>query len=136
MLCYFLNFVQSHILHFLFAKQAHVQSAKRNKLLIDWNEYQENSARIGFQFHSPKLVWENWFNLSFNCAGLCKDAVWNKQKVISNADHFNSIQNDRAKRLPPISISPVTSPSEEIAYKNFSLSVLILLSQYRNISMP
>ena len=65
-----------------------------------------------------------------------KSALWNKQKVTSNADHFNSIQNDRAKRPLPISFSPVTSPSKEIAYKNFSLSVLILLPQYRNISMP
>ena len=43
--------------------QAYVQGCKWKKLLIDWNEYQENTTTIGFKFLSPKLSRESCFTL-------------------------------------------------------------------------
>ena len=40
----------------------------------NWNEYKENTLRIGFQFHSLKLSRKSWLTLSFNIlGGLCKE---------------------------------------------------------------
>ena len=61
----FLNFVQFGVSHFFYNTQVYVQGAKWKKLLIDWNEYQENTASIGFQFDSHKLSWESCFTLFY-----------------------------------------------------------------------
>ena len=42
-----LTFVQLGVLHFLVTTQAYLQSAKRKKLLIDGNQYQENITSSG-----------------------------------------------------------------------------------------
>ena len=40
----------------------------------NWNEYKENTLRIGFRFHSLKLSRKSWLTLSFNVlGGLCKE---------------------------------------------------------------
>ena len=43
------------------------------ELLIDLNEYQENTTSIGLQFHSPTLSRESCFTLPFSYAGLQKE---------------------------------------------------------------
>ena len=43
------------------------------ELVINLNEYLENTKRIDFQFHGPKLSWESCFSLSFNYTGLHKE---------------------------------------------------------------
>ena len=40
-----------------------VQGTEWKKQLLDWNEYQGNTASIGFQFHSTKLNWESCLGL-------------------------------------------------------------------------
>ena len=42
------------VLHFLFTTEAYPQGAKWKKWLIHWNENQEKTTSIGFQFHRPK----------------------------------------------------------------------------------
>ena len=59
----FLNIVQLGVLKFLLLHQAYVQGGKWKKLLIDWNEYKENTSTIGFKFLSPKLSRESCFAL-------------------------------------------------------------------------
>ena len=39
----------------------YAQGAKWKKLLIDWNEIQENTTSIGFQFLRPKRSRESCF---------------------------------------------------------------------------
>ena len=51
----FLHFVLLH---------TYAQGAKWKKLLIDWNENQENTTSIDFQFHPPKLNRESCFTFS------------------------------------------------------------------------
>ena len=63
-----------------------VHGAKWKKLIIDWNEYKDNTASFGFQFHSLKASWESCFTLSFNYAGLCKE-----RSVKQAADIFQRI---------------------------------------------
>ena len=58
------------------------------ELLIDWNEYQENTASIGFQFHSTKLNQESCFTLSFNYAELYKERSTKKATSPFNAEHL------------------------------------------------
>ena len=43
------------------------------ELLIDLNEYQENTTSIGLQFHILTLSRESCFTLPFNYAGLQKE---------------------------------------------------------------
>ena len=47
-----------------FTTQVYPQGAKWKKLLIDWNENQENTTSIDFQFHPPKLNRESCFTFS------------------------------------------------------------------------
>ena len=47
-----------------------VQGTEWKKLLVDWNEYQEYTASIDFQFHSTKLNPESCLALLFNYAKL------------------------------------------------------------------
>ena len=68
-----LNFAYLSVLQFLVTSQTYAHSAKWKKLLIDWNECQENTTIIGFHFHSPKYSRESCFTLSFCYAGLYKE---------------------------------------------------------------
>ena len=61
------------------------------KLLVDWwNEYQENTASISFQFHSTKLSWESSLALLFNYAELYNERFTKKATATSafTADHL------------------------------------------------
>ena len=66
-----------------FTTQAYVQGGKWKKLLIDWNEYQENTTSIGFQFHSPKLSIESCFILCW--------PIW-KRSTVQATDNFQRRQ--------------------------------------------
>ena len=48
-----------------------LQDDKWKKLLIDWNEYQENTTSISFQFLSLNLVEKG----VLHCAGLYKSPL-------------------------------------------------------------
>ena len=63
--------VKCFILHFCCTALS--QSAKWKKLLTVWNEYQESTTSIGFQFYRPKLSRESCFSLSLNYSGLYKE---------------------------------------------------------------
>ena len=59
---------------FILSTQIYVQSAKwKSYWLTDWNEYQESTTSIGFQFHWPKLSRERCFTLPFTYARLYKE---------------------------------------------------------------
>ena len=59
----FLNIVSLAVLNFLFTTQVYTQGGKWKKLMIEWNEYQENTTTIGFKFLGPKLSLESCFTL-------------------------------------------------------------------------
>ena len=58
------------------------------EMLIDWNEYQENTASIGFRFHGTKLSRESCFALLFNYAELYKERSTKKSTATSNAENL------------------------------------------------
>ena len=43
------------------------------ELLVDWTEYEENTASIDFQFYNPKHSQESCFTLPYSYAGLYKE---------------------------------------------------------------
>ena len=58
------------------------------EMLIDLNEYLENTASIVFQFHSTKRSRESCFTLLFNYAELYKERSSKKATTTSNAEHL------------------------------------------------
>ena len=69
----FLNFLWLDVLHFLFTTQGYAQDPRWKKWMIHWNEDQERTTSIGFQFHRPKLRGESCFTHFLNYGGLCKE---------------------------------------------------------------
>ena len=65
-----------------------VQGTEWKKLLVDWNEYQENTASIGFQFHGTKLSQESCLALLFDYAELYNERSTKKATATSNAEHL------------------------------------------------
>ena len=54
--------------------------------MVDWNEYEENTASIGFEFHSTKLSQEICLALLFNYAELYNERSTKKATATSNAE--------------------------------------------------
>ena len=70
-----------------------VQGTEWKKLLVDWNEYQENTASIGFQFHSTKLSRESCLALLFNYAEVYNERRKQLQlptQSTLNKNHWNT----------------------------------------------
>ena len=65
-----------------------VQGTEWKKLLVDWNEYQENTTSIGFQFQSSKRSQESCHALLFNYAELYNERSMKKATATSNAEHL------------------------------------------------
>ena len=65
-----------------------VQGSEWKKLLVDWNEYQEKTATIGFQFHSIKLGRKSCFALLFNYAELYNERSIKRATATSNVEHL------------------------------------------------
>ena len=68
--------------------QAYVPNTKWKKLLIDWNEYQEKTTSIGFQFSSPELVGKTVLHVFLIMLDYIKGALRNKQLITSNAENL------------------------------------------------
>ena len=97
-----LTFVQLGVLHFLVTTQAYLQSAKRKKLLIDGNQYQENITSSGVQLHISKHFWESCFILSVNYTGQQPKECFTIQAKASNLEHFNSFMTEAVIVQKPV----------------------------------
>ena len=80
----FPNFIWLGVLHFLFTTQVYAQGAKWKKLLIHWNENQEKTTSISFQFQRLKLSRESYFTHFLNYGELCKESSTKQATAITS----------------------------------------------------